>query len=404
MEIFFGNKGIDHFLNVNMGSCDGIRGSDIAYRLRMLEENDIAYLLRPVSSELDGYLWLKYNTGANYMMERILVRMKPDGKFLKTILLQLFECIRALEQYLLVPEDLVLEPSYMFYNYANKKLNLIYIPGYGRDVRQQLKCLLEYIMRIFDHRDENGIRYLYEIYETVADDSFDLEELRKRSDTVMEGSIKPPEAGNVATGYENAEPQAAEHEKTGITTREILIVINTIALGIMTIWYFINKDEWAVIAGLFLLVVLIIQFILMICSVKEDDSDKAMQEYEMLREYETAASVKNCVSEATGTKTDTRIHRLLPLNNGALCAIAIDEYKDKIVIGRGRKESDYRVPTTQISRAHACIYLRNDGIYLEDLNSTNGTYINSVRIPSMEAKLLSCGDIVSFANEEFFAS
>ena len=72
-------------------------------------------------------------------------------------------------------------------------------------------------------------------------------------------------------------------------------------------------------------------------------------------------------------------------------------------MGRGKRETDYRIPTTQISRVHACIYLRGNDIYVEDRESTNGTFINSVRLEPLKQELINVGDIINFANEEFFA-
>ena len=76
--------------------------------------------------------------------------------------------------------------------------------------------------------------------------------------------------------------------------------------------------------------------------------------------------------------------------------------KKEIVIGRGRNEADYRLNKEQISRVHASIVIKPEGIYIKDQNSTNGTYINSSRINAYEEKLLNIGDIIKFANEEFF--
>lgn len=61
---------------------------------------------------------------------------------------------------------------------------------------------------------------------------------------------------------------------------------------------------------------------------------------------------------------------------------SISEYlkqKDKIVIGRS-KQCDIRLESEYVSRKH-CIIFRDQGkIYIEDLNSRNGTYVNQLRI------------------------
>jgi len=104
------------------------------------------------------------------------------------------------------------------------------------------------------------------------------------------------------------------------------------------------------------------------------------------------------------SNNSNEVGKLVPLTNGALELIHIDDKASSIVVGRGKKESDYRLPTTQISRVHACIYKNSDGVFVEDRASTNGTYVNSNRIIAYEKVKINRGDIISFANEEFFAS
>ncbi|MEO1655243.1 MAG: FHA domain-containing protein, partial [Bacteroidota bacterium] len=55
---------------------------------------------------------------------------------------------------------------------------------------------------------------------------------------------------------------------------------------------------------------------------------------------------------------------------------------------------DIAIPHTGISRKHARIYLnKNQEVVLEDLNSTNGTYLNGIRV---RKSYLQDGDVISF--------
>jgi pSer/pThr/pTyr-binding forkhead associated (FHA) protein len=53
-----------------------------------------------------------------------------------------------------------------------------------------------------------------------------------------------------------------------------------------------------------------------------------------------------------------------------------------------------------ISRRHAHIFLRNDSLYIEDLGSTNGTYVAGTRLEE-HAQPLSNGDVIAFGGECF---
>lgn len=430
MEIYFGSSGINNYLNVKLGGCEEISRGGYEYKINMLEENNIAYLMKPVSVSVDGELWLKYDTESTYVLSRLLMRVKPDGELLKIIILQICECISALEKYLIVPEDLVLNPEYMLYNYAGRELRLICIPDYGKGIREQLKQLLEYIMRVFDHRDETGVQYMYRLYDVIADDSFNISRLRNcmwnnegktGERAIYDGMGDKKEINPVK---ENVEPYAEEgrskensnlEDKPHIFNSKVLMMlINALAFCTMAVKYFCfgrNKTDIYICIGL--LVIMIMQAAVYI-SGSGEDVDDVMREYADMdaNEYKRTdeAPHDRNVNKATDSYHDIqtglsdKLSKLVPLTNGALDAIILEADKDTIVIGRGKKEADYRLATTQISRIHACIYLKDGGVYIEDKNSTNGTFINSVRIPALNEKRLSRGDIISFANEEFFVS
>ncbi len=312
MEMYYVTKGINNYIQVNGGHNIIQKNSPQEYRLRMLENNDIEGLIQPISMEMDGSLTLKYNTGSSYVLDRLFLKLKPDGGFLRIIMEQIEKLLVRLKEYLLEPDDLVIRPEYMFYDWGQKVLKLIYIPGYGRNLRLQLKEFLEYVMKIFDHRDDAGVRYMYGMYDLVSEDTFSLDDF------------------------------AYKLEASEATIEECR-----------------NGDEVSV-------------------------------------SYGNQPACEGIVPK------EKHITKLVPLTSGALKEIILSKYDEMILVGRGKKETDYRIQTTQISRVHACIYLRSNGVYIEDRESTNGTFINSVRLEPLKQQLIQVGDIVNFANEEFF--
>jgi len=71
--------------------------------------------------------------------------------------------------------------------------------------------------------------------------------------------------------------------------------------------------------------------------------------------------------------------------------------KERLVIGRGQ-DCDIQVDLDSVSRNHASIIVKKSEIHVEDLGSTNGTYINEQLIKS---KALSNGDLVQTGNAIF---
>ena len=298
MEIFFRSSDMDNYMDVRLDDISLLKASAARYKSRMIEENNIPYMLRPASYELDGEMWLRYKTSGNYILERVLLKLRLDGMLLKLIMAQLLECVFSLEKYLLSANDLVIDIRYMTYNPDTKNIGIIYVPEYNSDIRQQIRVMLEILMKGFDHRDSEGLVYMYGIYDMITDQGVSMVKLR--------------EAVLCETEIEN------------------------------------NMDDSYV------------------------------------------------------ELPNNKISCLIPLTNGLLEPIRFSDYNEKIVIGRGKKQTDYRLATNQISRVHACIYIDENGIWVQDENSTNGTFVNSVRLTALENRQLRQGDIIAFANEEFF--
>lgn len=298
MEIFFRSSDMDNYMDVKLDDINLLKTSAASYKSRMIEENNIPYMLRPASYELDGEMWLRYKTSGNYILERVLLNLRLDGMLLKLIMAQLLECVFSLEKYLLSANDLVIDIRYMTYNPDTKNIGIIYVPEYNADIRQQLRVMLEILMKGFDHRDSEGLVYMYGLYDMITDQGVSMVKLREA----------------------------------------------------------------------------------VLCK----------------------AEVENNMYDSHVEPPDNEVSCLVPLTNGLLEPIKISDYNEKIVIGRGKKQTDYRIATNQISRVHACIFIDKKGIWIQDENSTNGTFVNSVRLTALENRQLRQGDIIAFANEEFF--
>ena len=72
--------------------------------------------------------------------------------------------------------------------------------------------------------------------------------------------------------------------------------------------------------------------------------------------------------------------------------------KNGFVLGRASVDEFREV--MRISGKHLKLHVKKDGIYVEDLGSTNFTFVNSEQLPPGEKRKLEIGDIVSLAGEE----
>lgn len=75
-----------------------------------------------------------------------------------------------------------------------------------------------------------------------------------------------------------------------------------------------------------------------------------------------------------------------------------DLFKDEILIGRSSK-AEIQVDQESISRNHACIANTRRGVFIKDLGSTNGTFVNDE--PVQGEKQLHNGDLVKIGRTIF---
>lgn len=74
----------------------------------------------------------------------------------------------------------------------------------------------------------------------------------------------------------------------------------------------------------------------------------------------------------------------------------INEGHIEASVGRS-KDCNLILPACFVSRHHAIFYIENENIYIEDLNSVNGTFVNGAKIPANVKILCNINDIISFA-------
>ncbi|QNX87338.1 FHA domain-containing protein [Acinetobacter seifertii] len=69
-----------------------------------------------------------------------------------------------------------------------------------------------------------------------------------------------------------------------------------------------------------------------------------------------------------------------------------------MLVGR-HQDADLLLQAAEISRRHAALLLKDQLLWVQDLNSSNGTFVNDIRIE--QEKQVHDGDIVQFASFKF---
>jgi hypothetical protein len=112
----------------------------------------------------------------------------------------------------------------------------------------------------------------------------------------------------------------------------------------------------------------------------------------------TSSDVPRGILEADGTAIASPMPpwgQLVASDGSAVLAISIN----RTLIGRSL-DSDIRVANQEVSRHHAVIFREDGNTMITDLDTANGTFVNSVRI-AIDPVPLNAGDAVTLGNLAF---
>ena len=102
---------------------------------------------------------------------------------------------------------------------------------------------------------------------------------------------------------------------------------------------------------------------------------------------------------------DTEVIRIekntVPLLKQNMGTDIITLSKPSLIIGRMAGFVDHVLAVNSVGKIHAEITCENGEIFISDLNSKNGTFINEIKIPPNAKSKVISGDIIRFANVEY---
>ena len=98
---------------------------------------------------------------------------------------------------------------------------------------------------------------------------------------------------------------------------------------------------------------------------------------------------KTIYIEGTAERS-VREHRLCTAEGRTLAVLD----RPMLTIGKKKGETDIVLEDVSVSRLHARIVQEKENFYLEDLNSTNGTFKNGLRLQPYEKRELTTEDEV----------
>ena len=431
------------------------------YQYRMLEMNRIEGLLSCGTRHIDGERFLYYDiTGKQSLMALYEARKIPGTelfKFLKAV----DQVSGSMSKYLLDEQHLVLDEEQVFYDFQTGSYCFTYYPGEitepqvfrfladgidGTDKNAAAaayrlcslaggsrQTLREAIREEASEKPHMTVQFKASGIETAQareyEEAEERREDRKREEESGEARKRArPRPRSREEKKPNKERKGKENEEkngegigkyAGILIRVLLV---TAALGgaggLIAVQYFLyisQRERRLCIAGTVLLLLAAVLVISEAIIRKRRERKKQKMEEEKnephyiesdeirLPDYMRRDKAEDYLLGEEAENTVRFSERdMIGRLYGAERGNRIDLKNLPVTIGKAQAYADVILEDPSVSRVHARIYRgENGGIEIRDLDSTNGTWINGVKLSPNERRRVQRGDEVKFGNLEY---
>ena len=371
------------------------------YSFKMLQRNKIAGVLSCKERREDGiaYLYLDISGKKNFLQE-----YKEKEMELEDIILffqQLIPILEELKKYLLSERMVVLEPEYIFRDMEDGKLYLTVLP-WEREEEHNLHKLAEFFLEKINHKDEFGVNSAYQFYRQQNQQNFSLYHfisvLEKENILKRQKNREKTEIGWIKPITDEAEPYLLldesgeiseklvekDDQKEGKGKEYFAILFAVFAIGLLLFGHFsmIKKLQKMICLMLSILsfsIAVGIKFILL-CSNKKRENLKTENKEREEKEIVLESGLEDTVFYESDASEE--ILKLQWKEKGRTKQAALRDFP--CTVGKIKGEVSIVIEHSSVSRVHCRFIEKDAGIAIMDLNSTNGTYLNGMRLKEGE--------------------
>lgn len=417
------------------------------FALRMMTENLTNTFLPMELRRMNGEILLYYNISGTQSMEILHVEKPMDRKMFQTFMWQLHEAIGESREMFLSGDGICLEPSMVFWNLDKRRWEFVYIPGRDRreinEVQREREGLAEFLVMNMDHEDKELAETVYRFYEEVcagrmypdfllekAGGDLDLTEgpenpERRRSD-IERRKIESWNTESLDADETVQEVLETDGEETGEKegksgaentrrnrSRQVILCLMLFAAIAITLLSGRHMPDMVVPGGA---VSALLAAALLIVRTKEKKDENSMAEYKPEDEehrgqegdfYKPATEREEYEEQKALTEEKTvymdisgeQERKLYGIGKFRRQKIFLDQLP--CLIGKDKTMADHTIADASVSRMHARFFEEGETLWMQDLNSTNGTYHNGLRLRPNEKISLEPEDEIGFGKTRF---
>ena len=151
------------------------KGNDLGEK--MLRYNKIEGILGAEVQQIDDMLQYLYAIGDRIPLSDLLKKGLFTADDIRSLMYQIIRLIELAGEYFLDEKDMILLGDCMFWDESEKKLSVVYLDGYQRDVGKGISGILETCMDHMNHKDKELVFLVYGLHRISKDGNFCLNRL-----------------------------------------------------------------------------------------------------------------------------------------------------------------------------------------------------------------------------------
>lgn len=376
---------------------------DRRYQYCILSRGGIRYLLPASLRYIDGEAYLYYDISSTQNVRQLFAQRTIGREWIKDFLWGIRQMHNELDRFLMEDQCIIWSPEQIFQDLEKNDFFFLYVPYYKEE--NGLMELMEFLIERIDYEDEMLVEFVYAAYEQLKQVGADYLRKQIHEDwAVFERKEKQEEMQERQMVQEVCEEVAALGK--GNIQKELEVKTQNVAKK--SLWSFWEgrskkkreKEDYREklrqrLAGME-------QFAVCEDTIYERTVIPGMKK--MFQE-DTGAQVyaDACMEEEYGKtiyieESAVKEEPALYKTDGELAA-KLDTLP--FVIGKKKENVNLSINDYSVSRVHARITQEEGIYYIEDLNSTNGTFKNGLRLQPYEKRRLEKGDELKFGKTEY---
>ena len=386
------------------------------FALRMLIENVTDKFLTVELRRLDGQTFLYYNISGMQNMEIIHGEKPIDQKAFQIFMWNLHEAIEQCGELFLPGDGICLEPMGLFWDLNAQRWKFVYVPKqeeqYLPEIQAEREQLAEFLVMHIDYEDKRLTETVYRFYEEICagrmQPNFFLEREDKKFQEEPEPEQDMQEDIIIDDQWEEVEESEYDIETEKETSKKglqiLLIVLWCLAAG-GTAFFGRSMGEVILPGGAVTAVLTLLLFYIRRKRRKYGETDQEDTDMTTMEKVEIPYHAELTKEQETEEKTvyfdigEAQEKRLYGIGKFRREKIVLDSLP--CTVGKDGTLSDHIISDSSVSRMHARFYMEEETFRMQDLNSTNGTYHNGIRLRPNEKVILEKEDEVGFGRVQF---